>query len=381
MGMLYSPVRTVKFPTGEFCWYTPITEPLAFVETQGADVIKSWKPLKQKVELPPLRLKLPKAMRAALAPGGQVFVSATNKGELTFGDLAAEKTVPGKDKHDGQVRALAFRPDGKRVASGGADKSIKLWDPASGECLNTFLGHTDTFRFAGIWQKVSRTHTWLSGDSGRDRLAREHTQRETGILGRCRKIDDFQPDPYLFPGKIFHSHQENHPMARQVKFKDTMYDLVGPQLKAGDAAPDFECVSGLDIVKLANTSGKARMFSVVPSLDTPVCSQQTKKFDESVAALKDKAVCYTVSLDMPFAQKRFCSAENIANMQNLSDLRNQSFGKNYGVLIQGLPIPLLSRAIFVVDKNNKITYVEYVPEVGQHPNYEKAMEALKATAG
>ena len=169
-------------------------------------------------------------------------------------------------------------------------------------------------------------------------------------------------------------------MSRQVKFKDKMFNVAGPQLKPGDSAPEFACVTGLDIVKLGNTPAKARMFSVVPSLDTPVCSQQTKRFDESIGGLKDKAVVYTVSLDMPFAQKRFCTAENITNMQNLSDLHNQSFGKNYGVLIEGLPIPLLARAIFVVDKNNKITYVEYVPEVGQHPNYDKALEALKAAA-
>jgi thiol peroxidase len=169
-------------------------------------------------------------------------------------------------------------------------------------------------------------------------------------------------------------------MPRQVKFKDTMYNLVGPQLKAGDTAPDFEGVTGLEIVKLASTPSKARMFSVVPSLDTPVCSQQTKKFDEAIGSMKDKVACYTVSLDLPFAQGRFCTNEKIENMKNVSDVRNHSFGKNYGVLIEGLPIPLLSRAIFVVDKNNKITYCEYVPEVGQHPNYEKAIEALKAVA-
>jgi thiol peroxidase len=166
-----------------------------------------------------------------------------------------------------------------------------------------------------------------------------------------------------------------------VKFKDKMLTLVGPQLKAGDTAPEFTCVNVLDPVRLADTPKKARMFSVVPSLDTPVCSQQTKKFDESIASMKDKVSCYTVSLDMPFAQKRFCTAENIANMQSLSDLHDQSFGKNYGVLIKGLPIPLLSRAIFVVDKNDKITYCEYVPEVGMHPNYDKALEALKTAAG
>ena len=170
-------------------------------------------------------------------------------------------------------------------------------------------------------------------------------------------------------------------MARQVKFKETMYNLVGPQLKPGDSAPDFACVTGLEMIKLGNTPAKARMFSVVPSLDTPVCSQQTKKFDEAIAGMKDKVACYTVSLDLPFAQKRFCTAEHVNNMQNVSDTHNHSFGKSYGVLIEGLPIPLLSRAIFVLDKNNKITYCEYVPEVASHPNYDKAMEALKAAAG
>jgi thiol peroxidase len=165
---------------------------------------------------------------------------------------------------------------------------------------------------------------------------------------------------------------------REVKFKETMYPLVGNALQPGDKAPDFECVKLLDIIRLADTPAKPRLFSVVPSLDTPVCSQQTKRFEESLGALKDKLACYTISLDMPFAQKRFCTVENIQNMQTLSDLHNQSFGRNYGVLIQGMPIPLLSRAIFVLDRAGKITYCEYVPEVGQHPNYEKALAAIKA---
>jgi thiol peroxidase len=168
---------------------------------------------------------------------------------------------------------------------------------------------------------------------------------------------------------------------RSVTFKGNPLSLIGPQLKAGDKAPDFACCSsGLEIVTLSKTTPKTRLFSVVPSLDTPVCSQQTHKFDEEIGKMKDKVVCYTISLDMPFAQKRFCSAENISNLQTLSDLHDQSFGKNYGVLIKGLPVPLLSRAIFVVDKAGKITYCEYVPEVTSHPNYEKALEALKAVA-
>ena len=145
-------------------------------------------------------------------------------------------------------------------------------------------------------------------------------------------------------------------------------------------ALEFECVSRrLEIRNLASTPKKARLFSVGSFAGhAGVRSQQTKKFDEAVGTLKDQIACFTVSLDLPFAQGRFCSAEKIANMQNFSDTRNHSFGKNYGVLIEGLPIPLLSRAIFVLDKNNKIAYCEYVPEVGIHPNYDAALAALKA---
>jgi thioredoxin-dependent peroxiredoxin len=167
----------------------------------------------------------------------------------------------------------------------------------------------------------------------------------------------------------------------QVKFKGEPKNLVGPTLKTGDAAPDFVCLTGLEIVKLADTGAKAKIFSVVPSLDTGVCAIQTKKFSEKLSELKDKVAFYTVSLDLPFAQKRFCDAEKIANSKNLSDTHNHSFGKNYGVLMEGLPLPLLARAIFVVDKNNKIAYSEYVAEVTTEPNYDKALAALKAIAG
>ena len=170
--------------------------------------------------------------------------------------------------------------------------------------------------------------------------------------------------------------------ANAVTFKGNPLTLVGPQLKPGDKAPDFQCVTGaLSLVGIKDTPAKTRLFSVVPSLDTPVCSLQTKKFDETLASYKDKLSCYTVSLDLPFAQKRFCSAESITNMQTLSDVHNHSFGQNYGVLIEGLPLSLLSRAVFVLDKNGAITYAEYVPEVGSHPNYDAALAAVKAVAG
>src|SRR5262245_33535654 len=127
---------------------------------------------------------------------------------------------------------------------------------------------------------------------------------------------------------------EKRPKA--VTFKGNPATLVGPQLKPGDSAPDFTCLSSaLEVVTLGKTPGKARLFSVVPSLDTSVCSLQTKKFNEALGALKDRVAGYTISLDLPFAQNRFCGAENVTNMQTLSDVSDHSFGQNYGVLIEG----------------------------------------------
>lgn len=166
-----------------------------------------------------------------------------------------------------------------------------------------------------------------------------------------------------------------------VTFKGTPKALFGPALKVGDKAPTFTCLSnGLAPVTLADTPAKARLFSVVPSLDTPVCSLQTKKFEDGIKELGDKVACYTVSLDLPFAQKRFCAGEGIASMQTLSDVHNQSFGKNFGVLLDGLPLALLARSTFVVDKAGTITYLEIVPEVTAEPNYAAALAALKAAA-
>jgi thioredoxin-dependent peroxiredoxin len=168
----------------------------------------------------------------------------------------------------------------------------------------------------------------------------------------------------------------------EVTMKGNPVELVGPKLGPGDKAPDFTCVgAGLALVSLKDTAGKARLFSVVPSLDTPVCGIQTKKFAESVAALGDKVAAYTISLDLPFAQARFCNDAKITSLTNLSDVRDHSFGEHYGVLIQGLPIPLLARAIFVVDPSDTIRHVEIVPEIAQEPNYDTALASLKEAAG
>lgn len=154
---------------------------------------------------------------------------------------------------------------------------------------------------------------------------------------------------------------------------------VGPELKTGDAAPDFETVDdSLKPVNLASTGKGVRIFSVVPSLDTPVCDAQTKRFNEEAGKLPDVQI-YTVSMDLPFAQKRWCGAFGVDHVKMLSDHRTGSFGEHYGTLIKELRI--LSRAIFVVDQHNKIRHVEYVKEVADHPNYESALAVAKSLTG
>lgn len=168
----------------------------------------------------------------------------------------------------------------------------------------------------------------------------------------------------------------------EVTFRGNPVTLAGPKLKPGDKAPDFTAVgAGLALVTLADTSGKARLFNVVPSLDTPVCNKQTKRFAEELKALGDKVAAYTVSLDLPFAQARFCTEANIDSLKNLSDVHNHSFGEHYGVLISDLPIPLLARAVVVVNPSDTVRYVEIVPEIAQEPDYEPALTALKEAAG
>ncbi len=167
-----------------------------------------------------------------------------------------------------------------------------------------------------------------------------------------------------------------------VTMKGKPLDLLGPELKAGDKAPAFTCVgAGLSVVTLAETAGKTRLFNVVPSLDTPVCNTQTRQFAEQIKSMGDKVAAYTVSMDLPFAQARWCADAHVENVKNLSDVHDQSFGRNYGLLVHGLPIPLLARAVIVVAPDDTVKYVQVVKEIATEPDYAPAIEALKASSG
>lgn len=167
-------------------------------------------------------------------------------------------------------------------------------------------------------------------------------------------------------------------MARQTTLKGNPLALAGPELKVGDKAPDATLKKDLvSSLKLSETRGKNRIFSVVPSLDTPVCALQTKRFFEEAIKLPNVSV-YTISVDLPPAQNRFCAAEGIdrEKFTLLSDHKDTSFGQAYGTLVPELRIE--SRAVFVVDKNDVIRYVEYVPEIANHPNYDAALACARS---
>ena len=152
--------------------------------------------------------------------------------------------------------------------------------------------------------------------------------------------------------------------------------LIGPELKAGDRAPEFSVVdTAWQPVTLASTAGKVRVFSVVPSLDTGVCSAQTKRFNEEAARLGDKVAFYTISMDLPYGQKRWCGDAGVTNVTTLADHIHASFSQNYGTLVKEWRVA--SRAVFVVDAGGIIRYAEYVKEMPDQPNYDAVLAALK----
>ena len=161
-----------------------------------------------------------------------------------------------------------------------------------------------------------------------------------------------------------------------VTLKETPVTLVGKEINVGQRAPEFRLVDiNWQPVSLSQSKGKVRLISVVYSLDTPVCDLQTQMFEQEASKFSN-VVIYTISMDLPFAQARYCGAHHIQNLKTLSDYKEASFGKAYGVLIE--ESRLLARAIFIIDADDIVRYVEYVKDISQPPDYDKALAALKS---
>jgi len=170
--------------------------------------------------------------------------------------------------------------------------------------------------------------------------------------------------------------------AGAVMFKGNPVGLGGPEIKAGQDAPDFVALdNGLQPVRLSGNKGKVLVLSAVPSLDTPVCDTETRRFNEEAGKFGGGVEVWTISMDLPFAQKRWCGAAGVSNVKTLSDFREHSFAQSYGVLVKEGPLAgLTARAVFVVGKDGKIKHAEYVKEITTEPNYDAALGAAKQAA-
>ena len=163
-------------------------------------------------------------------------------------------------------------------------------------------------------------------------------------------------------------------------FQGNPLTLAGTELKAGDTAPDFT-VTGNDLapVTLADYKGKVLIVASVPSLDTPVCDMETRRFNTEAAALGDDVAILTVSMDLPFAQARWCGAAGVKAVTTVSDHKDASFGLGWGALIKELR--LLTRAVFVLDREGTVTYVQYLKEITEEPDYDAALAAARKLVG
>lgn len=164
---------------------------------------------------------------------------------------------------------------------------------------------------------------------------------------------------------------------RKTTFKGNPLTLIGPELKPGDPAPSFTVVdTHHETVSLADFQGRPMIINSILSVETGICSAQTRRFNEEAANLPPAVAILTISMDLPFGQKRFCEAEGIDRVQVLSDHRDASFGSAFGTLVK--ETRWLSRALFVVDAQGVVRYAEYLPEIGTHPNYDAALDAIRA---
>ncbi len=167
-----------------------------------------------------------------------------------------------------------------------------------------------------------------------------------------------------------------------VTLKGNPVTLEGAEIKPGDDAPDFTAIdNGLQPVSLAAARGKVVILSAVPSLDTAVCDTETRRFNEEASGLGEGIEVWTISGDLPFAQKRWCGAAGVDRVKTISDFRNHAFGKNYGVQIKDGPLAgLTTRAVFVVGKDGKVKHAEYVSDITHEPDYEAALKAAREAA-
>jgi thiol peroxidase len=294
--------------------------------------------------------------------------------------------VEWKGKADAEVKKLAVQKDTlvERLKKELADKEnmIRQSEKTLKEAMEMAGKEVSAIR-----EKTNQTLSEWRGKAETEykKLREELESKSQTLSAKVKELDEYrkaveskiaalQAKAKERPGRVITQEKERTGL---VTFKGNPMTLVGEEVKVGDRAPNFQVVdNAMQPATLDSFKGKVKIISSVPSLDTPVCDMETRRFNEEAGKLPDKVAVLTISMDLPFAQKRWCAAAGVEKVKTLSDYQNRSFGCAYGVLIKELK--LLARAVFIVDEQDMVRYVEIVPEMTKEPDYDRVLNAVKA---
>ena len=315
---------------------------------------------------------------------------ALKEAEKSFFDKAKDSLLEWKDKAETEVRKRAEKLAGQkddllgRLKKEVADKENLL---RQGEKTLKEAMDSAKKEVSAIKEKTDQTlMEWKTKAEAEYKRLKEELEKRAQPLGdKVKELEEYQKKAEKKIAELQSRAKEYVAKAgsgaeeRQglITFKGGPMTLLGPDVKVGDKAPDFKAVdNGMQLATLDSFRGKIKIISSVPSLDTPVCDMETRRFNEEAGKLPDNVVVLTVSMDLPFAQKRWCAAAGVEKVKTLSDYQSRSFGQAYGMVIKELQ--LLARAVFIVDDQDIIRYIEIVPEVTKEPDYDRALNAVKA---
>lgn len=315
---------------------------------------------------------------------------AIKEAKKSLFDKAKESLLEWKEKAEAEVKVRAEKLAGQkdnlleRLKKEMADKEslIRQGEKTLREAMDSAKKEV-----SAIKEKTDQTLTeWKTRAEAEYKRLKEEVEKKTQPLGDKvseleeyrkkaeRKIAELQSRAKEYFAKAPSGAEERQGLTT---FKGGPMTLLGPELKVGDKAPDFKAVdNGMQLATLDSYHGKIKIISSVPSLDTPVCDMETRRFNEEAGKLPDNVVVLTISMDLPFAQKRWCAAAGVEKVKTLSDYQSRSFGLAYGVVMKELQ--LLARAVFLVDDQDIVRYIEIVPEVTKEPDYDRVMNAVKA---
>ena len=310
-------------------------------------------------------------------------IKETQKGLL---EKAKESLVEWKGRAEAEVKKLAVQKDTlvERLKKELADKEnmIRQSEKTLKEAMEMAGKEVSAIR-----EKTNQTLSEWRGKAETEykKLREELESKTQALTAKVKELEEYrkaveskiaalQAKAKERPGRVITQEKERTGL---VTFKGNPMTLVGEEVKVGERAPNFQVAdNAMQPATLDSFKGKVKMISSVPSLDTPVCDMETRRFNEEAGKLPDKVAVLTISMDLPFAQKRWCAAAGVEKVKTLSDYQNRSFGCAYGVLIKELK--LLARAVFIVDEQDLVRYVEIVPEMTKEPDYDRVLNVVKA---